>query len=151
MKAGLPEDTAGECAPPHPVGAINRAPTQSASLRSPTLDTSPAVSLQVLFCRTCWINPHSTDKGEEGVVRGHLALRQRAAALCTPACCRTCWINPHSTGGEGGGGGARTPRAPAKGGRPLHSCLVATFRSPWIVDTKLESLPICMLRLLYGT
>jgi len=23
--------------------------------------------------------------GEEGVLRGHLALRQRAAALCTPA------------------------------------------------------------------
>src|SRR6266702_8090406 len=42
--------------------------------------------LQVLFCRTCWINPHSTGGGEEGVLRGHLALRQRAAALCTPAC-----------------------------------------------------------------
>src|SRR6266568_4127642 len=47
---------------------------------------SPQDNLKVLFCRTCWINPHSTDKWEEGVLRGHLALRQRAAALCTPAC-----------------------------------------------------------------
>src|SRR6266702_6261517 len=69
--------------------------------------------IKVLFCRTCWINlfplPRrgcSTDKGEEGVLRGHLtpfrppgrsqnevrwwsayhlARRLRAAALCTPA------------------------------------------------------------------
>ena len=31
------------------------------------------------------------------------------------------------------GGKARTPRAPAKGCRPLHSCLVATFTSPCVI------------------
>src|SRR5947207_3151214 len=31
---------------------------------------------------------------------------------------------------RGGRSCARTPRAPAKGCRPLHSCLVATFTSP---------------------
>src|SRR6266568_130409 len=73
-------------------------------------------NLQVLFCRTCWINlfplPRrgcSTGGEEGGVVRGyltafrppgrsqnevrwwseyHLARRLRAAALCTPACWR---------------------------------------------------------------
>jgi DMSO/TMAO reductase YedYZ molybdopterin-dependent catalytic subunit len=33
--------------PPNPQGAINRAPTHTASLRSPVLDTSPPVSLRV--------------------------------------------------------------------------------------------------------
>src|SRR6266568_406619 len=81
--------------------------------------------IKVLFCRTCWINlfplPRrgcSTDKGAEGVVRGHLtpfrppgrsqnevrwwseyhlARRLRAAALCTPAACPSIHPNwPHS-------------------------------------------------------
>src|SRR5256885_15311054 len=33
--------------PPHPQGAINRAPTHAASLHSPVLETSPPVSLRV--------------------------------------------------------------------------------------------------------
>src|SRR6266702_8701942 len=108
--------------------------------------------IKVLFCRTCWINlfplPRrgcSTNKGVEGVVRGHLtpfrppgrsqnevrwwseyhlALRQRAAALCTPA-----W-GPLARGGRSC---ARSPRAPATGGHPLHSGLGATFTSPWLI------------------
>src|SRR6266571_3745838 len=64
------------------------------------------------------ILPPSPPK-EGGVVRGHLALRQRAAALCTPACCHLGWRR--------GGSCARTPRAPAKGGGPLHSCMLPTW------------------------
>src|SRR6266852_2336721 len=44
--------------------------------------------------------------------RGHLALRQRAVALCTP------FLPPAAAGRKDE---ARTPRAPAKGCRPLHS------------------------------
>ena len=43
--------------PPNPLGTINRAPTPSASLRSPFMDTSPPVSLllmsQELRLRRC--------------------------------------------------------------------------------------------------
>ena len=38
------KDTGGEVWPAPTQGAINRAPTHSASLRSPSLDTSPPVS-----------------------------------------------------------------------------------------------------------
>jgi len=55
---------------------------------------------------------------EEGVLRGPLALRQRAAALCSPARWQLA---------RGRRRDARTPRAPAKGGRPSALLLVGNL------------------------